>query len=67
MKTLRHIISHIQIASMSPSNHKSIPKLELKGAFLLAKLISQVEFLPFIEESTIYCLSDSLIVLHWIH
>ena len=42
--------------------------MESQGAVLLAKLLSQVhkEFSQFIKVSSIYCYSDSMVVLHWI-
>ena len=54
---------------VSPIKPLSIPKLELQGAFLLSKLITQVksELSLLVDISGIYCWCDSMAVLHWIN
>ena len=54
---------------VAPVKGLTIPKLELASALLLAELVARVcaEFEGFVVVDGVYCWTDSMVALHWIH
>lgn len=65
LKTLKGVMVLCSKSRVSPIGPMTIPRLELKGAVLLADLITKVHSALDIE-TPIYCWCDSRVVLHWI-
>ncbi len=53
-------------ARVLPLRHITIPRAELLGAHLLAKLLTHVSSLLVIKDECLYAWTDSAIVLHWL-
>lgn len=68
LRTADSIHQLIAKSRIAPLSCISIPRLELKGAVLLADLIIQVkDSMPELNGFTTMCWCDSKVVLHWIH